>query len=130
MRFKIASMTCATWLITARLAETVQAEDSSYIFVDLSQTQTRNLPSRMMLKPQTSCPVTNKVINKKLFIDYKGKRIYVCCPACLEQVKKNPKKYINILAELGQGVETILFPDDGKKNGKKSTASKDASPLR
>jgi YHS domain-containing protein len=59
------------------------------------------------LKPQTTCPVQGGPIHKKLFADYKGKRIYVCCPDCIDSVKANPQKYIDKLKSLGQSVETI-----------------------
>ncbi len=59
------------------------------------------------LKPQTSCPVLEGAIDKKLFVDYKGQRIYVCCSSCLDEVKKDPEKYIKKLASMGQGVEII-----------------------
>ena len=46
------------------------------------------------LKPQTTCPVLGEPIDKNLYVDYNGKRIYVCCADCIEKVKKNPEKYI------------------------------------
>ncbi len=48
---------------------------------------------------QTTCPVMGGKINKDLFVEYEGRRIYVCCPACLEEVKKDPAKYAKKLAE-------------------------------
>lgn len=53
--------------------------------------------------PQTTCPVMGGMkINKDVFIDHDGKRIYVCCKGCVEKVKKAPEKYINKLAEKGE----------------------------
>jgi YHS domain-containing protein len=72
------------------------------------------------LQPQTACPVTGDPIDKKLYVDYKGKRIYVCCSGCLATVKKNPEKYIKKLEKMGQGVEAIS--DNSKKEGKDSKA--------
>ena len=57
--------------------------------------------------PQTTCPVMGGAINKDLYVDHEGKRIYVCCEACLDDVKANPEKYIKELAEKGQRVEEI-----------------------
>jgi|WetSurMetagenome_2_1015567.scaffolds.fasta_scaffold480834_1 hypothetical protein len=68
------------------------------------------------LKLQTTCPVTGDPINKKLYVDYKTKRIYVCCSSCLDAVKKEPEKYIKKLENMGQGVETI--GEKPKKDGK------------
>jgi YHS domain-containing protein len=32
---------------------------------------------------------------KKLYVDYKGKRYFVCCKTCITLFKKNPEKYAN-----------------------------------
>ena len=58
------------------------------------------------LKPQTTCPVMkgNK-INKSLYVDAKGKRIYVCCQGCLVKVKADPEKYIKELEAEGIKLE-------------------------
>lgn len=80
------------------------------------------------LKPQTSCPVMNGSINKKLFVDYKGKRIFVCCGGCIAEVKKDPDAAIKKLAEVGQEPETIITKKvsvtDGKKADVKDTSVK------
>ena len=44
--------------------------------------------------PQTTCPIMGGKINKKLYVDHGGKRIYVCCGGCLDPIKKAPQKYI------------------------------------
>lgn len=59
------------------------------------------------LVPQKSCPVMGGEINKKLFVDVNGKRIYVCCRGCYAPIKKDPEKYIKILKDKGEAVETI-----------------------
>ena len=38
-------------------------------------------------KAQTVCPVMGEKINKELFVDVDGKRIYVCCDGCIAEVK-------------------------------------------
>jgi YHS domain-containing protein len=63
--------------------------------------------AKKTLAPQTTCPVMGGAINKKLYVDYKGKRIYVCCPGCIEELRGNPEKYIKKLEDMGQGVEVI-----------------------
>jgi YHS domain-containing protein len=74
------------------------------------------------LKPQTSCPVTGETLtDKKYYLDYKGKRIYVCCADCLTALKKNPEKYLKKLEKMGQGIETI--GDTLKKAGKEVKAA-------
>jgi YHS domain-containing protein len=73
------------------------------------------------LPPQTTCPVMGGAINKKLYVDYKGKRIYVCCPGCIGELKSNPEKYIKILADMGQGVEVLA---DTSKTPDRKTGTK------
>ena len=63
------------------------------------------------LKPQSTCPVLGSPIDKNLYVDYQGKRIYVCCAGCIDEVKKDPAKYIEKLRKSGQSVEII---DSGK----------------
>ncbi|HMA65964.1 MAG: hypothetical protein ACM31E_12275 [Fibrobacterota bacterium] len=67
------------------------------------------------LKPQTTCPVYGGDIDKSQFVDINGKRIYVCCAACIAEIKKDPDKYIKKLESMGQGVEAI--PQKTKSTG-------------
>ena len=46
------------------------------------------------VKAQTTCPVMGGPVNKSIFVDAEGKRIYLCCKGCIAPVKKDPKKYI------------------------------------
>lgn len=55
---------------------------------------------------QTMCPVMEgERINERLYVDYKGFRIYVCCGPCVKAVKKNPEKYLRKLEEQGVRLE-------------------------
>ena len=51
--------------------------------------------------PQTLCPVMHLKINKDLYVDHDGKRVYVCCAMCVAKVKKSPEKYIKALESEG-----------------------------
>lgn len=64
------------------------------------------------LKPQTVCPVMGGAINKSMFVDVNGQRIYVCCMGCLAPIKADPEKYIEVLKEKGEKPE----PTPKKKN--------------
>lgn len=77
------------------------------------------------LKPQTTCPVTGEDINKSIFVDYKGKRIYLCCNSCIDPVKKDPEKYIKKLESQGQSVESIAANEAGSAK----LATKDTSAV-
>ncbi len=59
-------------------------------------------------KEQTFCPVMEgRKINKNLYVDHQGKRIFVCCNGCIDQVKKDPEKFIRKLEKDGQQVQKI-----------------------
>lgn len=64
-------------------------------------------------KAQTTCPVMGEEIDKALFVDVKGKRIYVCCGGCIKKVKADPAKYIKILED--QGVKIEKSPPSNSK---------------
>ncbi len=48
---------------------------------------------------QTKCPVMEGAINKELFIEHEGKKVYFCCAGCEDIFKKNPEKYISKLPQ-------------------------------
>ena len=48
---------------------------------------------------QTLCPVMDQPINKELFVEYEGKKVYFCCPGCEETFAKAPEKYIEKLPQ-------------------------------
>jgi YHS domain-containing protein len=56
-------------------------------------------------KPQTVCPVLGGNINKQVYADYKGKRVYFCCEGCDTEFKKDPEKYMKKLQEEGVSLE-------------------------
>jgi len=43
---------------------------------------------------QTTCPVMGMPINKEIFTEYQGKKVYFCCPECKPKFEKDPQKYI------------------------------------
>ena len=53
-----------------------------------------NSATSVALKAQTKCPVLDGPIDKKVFVDYKGKRIYFCCAGCEQDFNKDPEKYL------------------------------------
>ncbi len=54
------------------------------------------------LVPQKTCPVMGGAVNKELYVEHEGKRIYVCCEPCKKQVKENPGKFIEKLKDMGE----------------------------
>src|ERR687887_1216770 len=59
------------------------------------------------LTPQATCPEMGGPINPDLYVDYEGKRIYLCCEMCRDSVAKDPRKAIRTLAARGQAVQAI-----------------------
>ena len=48
---------------------------------------------------QTTCPIMGNPINKELFVEYKGKKVYFCCAGCIDKFKEDPEKYITFLKQ-------------------------------
>jgi YHS domain-containing protein len=48
---------------------------------------------------QTTCPVMGGTINANIFTEYKGKKVYFCCPSCKDKFEKEPEKYISKLPQ-------------------------------
>ncbi len=61
--------------------------------------------------PQTNCPVMGGPVNKEVYVDYKGHRIYFCCPGCEETFLKTPEKFLNEMRSKGIRIEQL-----GEKN--------------
>jgi rhodanese-related sulfurtransferase/YHS domain-containing protein len=54
--------------------------------------------------PQKTCPVMGGKINKELYTDVEGKRVYVCCKGCIAKIEANPEKYLAVLEKRGEEV--------------------------
>ena len=46
------------------------------------------------INEQKTCPIMGGPINKDVFIEYKGKKVYFCCPGCEGKFAENPEEYI------------------------------------
>ena len=58
-----------------------------------------------LAKDQTTCPVMGGLVNKNIYADYQGNRVYFCCPPCLKEFKKDPEKYMKKIKEQGIALE-------------------------
>jgi hypothetical protein len=56
-------------------------------------------------KPQTKCPITGDAIDKKIFVDVDGYRIYACCEGCPAKIKADPKAAIAKIRANGEEPE-------------------------
>lgn len=51
---------------------------------------------------QKTCPIMGGTIDKNIYTEYKGKRVYFCCAGCQEKFKANPEKYVAKLPQFKQ----------------------------
>jgi YHS domain-containing protein len=108
---------------------------SSFALYAQGQTTPANQPathdsmavSPAKLAPQTTCPVMGEAINKSVYVDYNGKRVYFCCGMCPATFKKDPETYIKKLESMGQGVETVTTKKKETNVKGNSSGKKDSS---
>jgi YHS domain-containing protein len=48
---------------------------------------------------QTICPVMGAPVDKNIFIEYQGKKVYFCCTQCKGEFEKNPENYLTKLPQ-------------------------------
>ena len=48
---------------------------------------------------QTVCPIMGGPIDKAVFIEYEGQKVYFCCPGCEDKFKAEPAKYMTKLPQ-------------------------------
>uniref|UniRef100_A0A7C5ENU9 YHS domain-containing protein n=1 Tax=Desulfobacca acetoxidans TaxID=60893 RepID=A0A7C5ENU9_9BACT len=65
---------------------------------------------------QTVCPVLGGKVDKKIYVDYQGYRVYFCCPGCDAEFRKDPEKYLRKMRE--QGITPEKSPAGSGKTGK------------
>ncbi len=54
---------------------------------------------------QTRCPVMGGKINRDIYADHEGQRVYFCCNGCPEQFLAAPEHYLDILRKRGETPE-------------------------
>jgi len=64
---------------------------------------------------QTNCPVMGGKINKDIYADHDGKRVYFCCADCVDTFKKDPAKYIKKLEDEGVVLAKAPAAEEEKK---------------
>ncbi|MEN7972472.1 MAG: efflux RND transporter periplasmic adaptor subunit [Verrucomicrobiota bacterium] len=57
----------------------------------------------MEMKPQMLCPVMGNPINKEVYADYQGQRVYFCCAGCDSTFMEDPEKHLEQMR--AEGVE-------------------------
>lgn len=57
--------------------------------------------------PQAKCPVMGGNINRDVYVDHEGYRIYFCCPGCDGKFRKDPDVYIQQMKKDGIDLEPV-----------------------
>lgn len=70
-------------------------------------------------KGQTLCPVMGNPIDKNIFVNYKGNKVYFCCKGCIEKFQSEPDKYMNKLkgVKLDGAPPVVGGPGDNMEKG-------------
>ena len=66
-------------------------------------------------KSQVTCPVMGGAINKEIYADYNGKRVYFCCDGCIAPFNNDPETFVKKME--ADGVELNKAPAPAKKTG-------------
>ncbi len=57
-------------------------------------TQTKLETQLAQTAEQTACPIMGMAIDKNVYTEYEGKKVYFCCPGCIDKFKASPSSYI------------------------------------
>ena len=77
---------------------------------------------------QTICPIMGWKINKNIYADHDGKRVYFCCNYCIGEFNKNPEKYIKDLED--KGVKIGKTPEISKEKDSDMKHHKDTDKAK
>lgn len=78
---------------------------ASLLLANGTDPEDHSQPPLKIQKPQTVCPVMGGPIDKGLYVDVKGKRVYLCCAACEDAVRAEPDKYLKKIKGRGETVD-------------------------
>ena len=56
---------------------------------------------KVTVKLQEKCPFMGGKVNKSIYSDHNGKRVYFCCQGCVGPFNSNPEKYIKQIEDTG-----------------------------
>lgn len=89
------------YLVKSGLAEGELVVTNGNFKIDSAMQISQSSSMMNPAKTQTVCPVMGGKINKKLFADHNGLRVYFCCEGCSAEFTKDPEKYISKMRRLG-----------------------------
>ena len=65
----------------------------------IAQTETPTTPAVTATVEQTICPVMGEPINKDIYVEFLGKKVYFCCKECEGKFMEEPEKYLDKLPQ-------------------------------
>ena len=63
------------------------------------------------LAPQTTCPIMGGAIDKSIYVDHDGQRVYFCCPMCVSKFNADPEACMQTIKENGEEAEYLVDLD-------------------
>ena len=81
--------------------KTMKTEDHGQMAM-AKETATETAKETASTTEQTICPVMGNPIDKNVFVEYKGKKVYFCCPDCKAKFNADPEKYVAKLPQFKQ----------------------------
>jgi YHS domain-containing protein len=80
-------------------SEPVTTESSTNTNQQIAQTEALNPPAETTTVEQTLCPIMGKPIDKDIYVEMFGKKVYFCCEECQDQFMEEPEKYLDKLPQ-------------------------------
>jgi len=62
------------------------------------------------VKAQTACPIMGGKINKDIYADHEGQRVYFCCAGCVSTFNADPEKYLEKMK--AEGITPDVTPEN------------------
>ena len=62
------------------------------------------------------CRMTGEPVDKNITYEHKGKLYGFCCPACIEEFKKDPEKYIGKIEAESKGAAAKAMGHEGHQH--------------
>lgn len=87
----------------AEPAQTPATSDMQKQAGEMKETATETAETTASSMEQTMCPVMDgNKIDKNVFVEYKGKKVYFCCADCKAKFEADPEKYTAKLPQFQQ----------------------------
>ena len=91
-----------TLLILVSLCLTGCKEEPEAAPAETAQAEVQEPAAAVAAVEQTTCPVMGGAVNKAIFIEHQGKKVYFCCDPCKDKFKEAPEQYIAKLPQFNQ----------------------------